>query len=118
MYAKDGKLKYCYNLFGIKFYPESRPPPCLQASIRCGWSSRTRAAVWPKVAPSRSLWMAERWAGQLPATQPMIFSADETCDVGKDTGSTVSPDYTAETSKFNGTINWIQLDQGADDKII
>ena len=50
--------------------------------------------------------------GQLPATQPMIFSADETCDVGNETGSTVTPDYTAETSKFNGVIDWIQLDQG------
>ena len=54
-------------------------------------------------------------AGQLPATQPMAFSADETCDVGSETGSSVSDDYTAETSKFNGVINWIQLDQGADD---
>jgi arylsulfatase len=53
--------------------------------------------------------------GQIAATQPMVFSADETCDVGSETGSAVSDDYTAETSKFNGVINWIQLDQGADD---
>jgi len=49
------------------------------------------------------------------ATQPMMFSGDETCDVGNETGSSVSDDYTAETSEFNGTINWVQLDQGADD---
>jgi arylsulfatase len=45
----------------------------------------------------------------------MAFSADETCDVGNETGSTVSFEYTAETSKFDGTINWVQLDQGGDD---
>ena len=53
--------------------------------------------------------------GRVAATEPMIFSADETTDVGSETGSTVSDEYTAETSKFNGTINWIQLDQGTDD---
>ena len=31
--------------------------------------------------------------GRVDATEPMIFSADETCDVGRDTGSPVSPDY-------------------------
>ena len=42
----------------------------------------------------------------------MIFSADETCDVGSDTGSPVSDDYTAEGSRFTGTVNWVQIDIG------
>ena len=45
----------------------------------------------------------------------MIFSADETCDVGQDTASPVSDDYTATTSRFTGSIGWVQLDIGADD---
>ena len=45
----------------------------------------------------------------------MIFSADETCDVGEESGSPVAEDYIPETSRFNGWINWIQLDQGTDD---
>jgi hypothetical protein len=45
----------------------------------------------------------------------MIFSADETCDLGSDSGSQVSDDYTAEESQFTGTINWVQLDAGKDD---
>jgi len=48
-------------------------------------------------------------------TQPMVFSPDETLDVGSEGGTTVAEDYTAATSKFNGEINWIQLDQGVDD---
>ena len=43
----------------------------------------------------------------------MIFSGDETCDVGSDTASPVSPDYTAETSHFNGKIEWVQIDVDA-----
>ncbi len=55
--------------------------------------------------------------GRVPATIPMIFSADETTDVGYESASPVAEDYTAETSKFNGTINWVQLDLGVDDQI-
>jgi arylsulfatase len=40
-------------------------------------------------------------------TQPMIFSADETTDVGRETGTTVASDYTAATSRFNGKIDWV-----------
>ena len=45
----------------------------------------------------------------------MIFSVDETMDIGCEYGTMVAEDYTAGTSKFNGKINWVQLDQGADD---
>jgi hypothetical protein len=40
--------------------------------------------------------------GKLPATVPLIFSADETVDLGRDTGSPVSDDYTPATSVFIG----------------
>ena len=33
--------------------------------------------------------------GRVGATQPMVFSADETTDIGYESGTTVSPDYTA-----------------------
>ena len=49
------------------------------------------------------------------ATQPMIFSADETTDIGYESGTTVTADYTAHTSRFTGKINWVQIDLGDDD---
>ena len=52
--------------------------------------------------------------GRVEHTQPLIFSADETADVGRETGSTVSPDYTSESSRFTGSINWVQIDLGDD----
>ena len=30
-------------------------------------------------------------------------------------GTTVTADYTAATSRFNGAINWVKIDLGADD---
>ena len=53
--------------------------------------------------------------GRVDATMPMIYSLDETMDVGCETGSMVSEDYTATNCKFNGRIAWVQLDQGVDD---
>jgi hypothetical protein len=40
----------------------------------------------------------------------MAFSADETCDLGSDTASPVSDDYTAESSRFTGAVEWVQID--------
>jgi arylsulfatase len=39
----------------------------------------------------------------------MIFSADDGCDVGIDTGSPVSPDYGPHGNAFTGQIKGIQL---------
>jgi arylsulfatase len=52
--------------------------------------------------------------GRVEHTQPLIFSADETADVGHETGTTVSDDYDLESSRFTGTIDWVQIDLGED----
>ena len=46
----------------------------------------------------------------------MVFSADETCDVGKETGSPVSPDYGPTDNEFSGKVNWVQIDLDKDDQ--
>ncbi len=53
--------------------------------------------------------------GRVEMTQPMVFSVDEGADIGRESGTTVSPDYTAATSKFTGKIKWVQIDVGTDD---
>ncbi len=53
--------------------------------------------------------------GRVEATQPMVFSADETTDIGYESGTTVTADYTPATSRFTGRINWVQIDLGDDD---
>lgn len=52
--------------------------------------------------------------GRLPATIPLVFSADETTDIGYESASPVSEDYTMHSSEFTGKINWAQLDAGVD----
>src|SRR5207253_6008554 len=50
--------------------------------------------------------------GRVEATVPLIFSADETADVGRDTASPVSDDYDRESSVFTGKVNCVQIDLG------
>ena len=90
-------------------------PRCPLASTRSGWSSRT-TAVGSAKGGTASLWVdgAKVGEGRVDATEPMVFSADETADVGSDTGSRVSDDYRPETSAFTGSVAWIQIDLGDD----
>ena len=44
---------------------------------------------------------------------PIIYSLDETADIGRDTASPVSDDYTATDGAFSGTIAWVRIDLDA-----
>jgi hypothetical protein len=51
--------------------------------------------------------------GRIESTVPMLFSADETTDVGSDTATPVSDDYDARDSEFTGDVRWVQIDVDA-----
>jgi arylsulfatase len=53
--------------------------------------------------------------GRIETTMPILFSMDETCDVGKEAGSPVSPDYGPDGNAFSGEVNWVQIDLEKDD---
>ena len=53
--------------------------------------------------------------GRVDVTVPMTFSFDETCDIGKETGSPVSPDYGERNNEFRGEVKWVQIDLEKDD---
>ncbi len=41
---------------------------------------------------------------------PLLFSGDETLDIGADLGTPVSEEYPAGDSEFTGEAHWVQLD--------
>jgi hypothetical protein len=47
--------------------------------------------------------------GDVAATAAMIFSADDTCDVGMEGGALVAEDYPVPNN-FTGEINWVEID--------
>jgi arylsulfatase len=54
--------------------------------------------------------------GRVDATVPMLFSADETTDVGSDSGTPVSDDHGPRDSRFTGRVRWVEIDLGDDAK--
>ena len=54
--------------------------------------------------------------GRIERSVPMMFSGDETCDIGEDVGSPVSSDYGPRGNAVNGTMNWVQIDLDREDQ--
>ena len=111
LYLRHGRPAYCYNLFGMtRFHVEGADVvPAGDHQLRvefaydgCGFGKGGTA----------TLYLDGELVGQgrVDATVPMIFSVDETADVGQDTGTTVSDRYTSEGSRFTGTIEWVEID--------
>ncbi len=111
LYVKEGRPKYCYNLFGLqRFYVEGRaeiPSGTHQVRMEFAYDG---GGLGKGGTVSLYVDGAKTGEGRVEGTVPMLFSADETCDVGSDTASPVSDDYTSEGSRFNGTVEWVQID--------
>jgi arylsulfatase A-like enzyme len=116
LYAKGGKLKYCYNFFGIDvtFVESAQAIPAGHHQVRMefkydGGGLAKGGAI--------TLYIDGKSVGQgrVERTVPMAYSADETCDVGKESGSPVSPDYGPSGNEFAGEVNWVQFDLEKDD---
>ena len=116
VYAKNGKAKFVYNVLGIQeFTTESEaaiPAGTHQVRVEFAYDGGGLAKGGDVTLYYDG---SEVGAGRVGATQPMIFSADETTDIGYESGTTVTSDYTARGSRFTGKINWVQIDLGKDD---
>ncbi len=115
LYAKGGKAKFAYNFFGLQTFTTeaSQPIPAGKHQVRMEFAYDGGGLA---KGGNVSLYYDGKKVGEgrVERTVPMIFSADETTDVGRDTATPVSSDYTRQTSVFNGKIHWVQLDLGKD----
>ena len=111
LYLTDGRPAYCYNLFGLqqfKVYGDD-PVPAGDHQVRAEF---TYDGGGLGKGGDVALFVdgEQVGAGRVDATVPMLFSADETTDVGSDTATPVSDDYGPKDSVFTGRIHWVQLD--------
>ena len=118
LYAKEGRAKYCYNFYGVEYYYIESDTTLTQGThqlrVEFAYDGGGLAKggtlthyVDGNVAGS----------GRVERTEPFVFSADETCDVGYESGSPVSPDYQGHDNAFTGEVHWVQIDlddDGAD----
>ncbi|MGK6310764.1 sulfatase-like hydrolase/transferase [Variovorax sp. DT-64] len=115
LYARGGKAKFVYNVLGIKAFDieATKPIPAGKTQVRMEFAydggGMAKGGTVTLYCDGK-----EVGNGRVEQTQPLIFSADETTDIGYESGTSVSPDYTAHGSRFNGKINWVQIDLGKD----
>jgi len=115
LYAKDGVPRYCYNLLGLARYTVTGEAQLTKGTHQLRMEFSYDGGGLAKGGTATLILDGTKIGeGRLDATIPMLFSADETTDLGKDTGSSVSDDYAPENSTFTGTVNWVQLDIGED----
>ncbi len=111
LYAKDGRLKYCYNLGGVQhFYVEGDsliPPGEHQVRMEFAYTNGGLGKGGKVNLYTDGKKVGE---GDIPATLAMVFSADDGCDVGEDSGAPVSEDYGPHANRFNGRVKGVQLD--------
>jgi arylsulfatase len=110
LYVHDGRLKYCYNFFGIEYYivVADEPMPSGKHEVRMEFAYDGGGLA---MGGAVTLYHDGKavGTGRVERTEPMAFSADEACDVGSDTGSPASTDYGPAGNKFTGTIDWVRL---------
>jgi arylsulfatase A-like enzyme len=111
LYVKGGKLKYVYNFLGLQLFTVEGDSeiPAGEHQVRMEFAydggGLAKGGTVTLYVDGNAV-----GGGRVEATLPMVFSADETCDLGSDTASPVTPDYTPETSRFTGEIEWVQID--------
>jgi hypothetical protein len=112
LYLKEGRLRYCYNLLGVqRFHVGSEQMvPAGEHQVRMEF-----AYDGPGLGKggTATLFVDGEQVGEGPvgATAAMIFSADDTCDVGKEGGALVTDDYPVPND-FTGRVNWVEIDVG------
>jgi arylsulfatase len=114
LYVHEGKLKYHYNFLGLvrsevtagSLVPEGKHQVRMEFTYDGGGLGKPGTAALyvdgTKVGE-----------GRIARTHAFLFSMDETLDVGRDVGEPVSVDYRPNENKFNGKVNWVQIDVDA-----
>jgi arylsulfatase A-like enzyme len=115
LYLLGGRLAYCYNLLGVQqfvIHGETDVPPG-DHQVRMeftydggGLGKGGTVGLFVDGIPAGR--------GRVDATQPMIFSADETTDIGADSATPVSDEYDTGTSTLTGRVRWVRIDLGDD----
>jgi arylsulfatase len=110
LYVKEGRLRYCYNLLGVqRFYVDTDrviPPGLHQVRMEFDYDGPGLGKGGTARLFLEGVALGQ---GAIAATAAMMFSADDTCDVGKEGGALVAEDYPTPND-FTGEVNWVEID--------
>ena len=111
LYAKDGKPTYFYNLAGLKQFTitstQALSPGKHQVRMEFTYDGGGLAK-----GGNVSLFIDGKAVGEgrVAATLAMVYSADETSDVGLKRGSPMTPDIAATGNNFTGTVDVVVIE--------
>jgi arylsulfatase len=112
----EGKARYIYNLFGVQTFVIDAAETLSAGEHQVRAEFAYDGGGLAKGGTITLFYDGDKVGeGRVEATVPMIFSATEGLDVGRETGTAVAPDTDAEDTIFNGEIKWVELSVGADD---
>ena len=115
VYIHDGAPAYCYNLFGLQRFKvygdEAITPGEHQVRVEFTYDG---GGLGKGGSVALYLDGSKVGEGRVEATVAMIFSTDETTDLGADSATPVSDDYGPKDNAFNGRVRWVQIDLGED----
>jgi arylsulfatase len=115
LYAKEGKANFVYNYFGLESY-RTEAEQVLPAGTHQVRAEFAYDGGGLGKGGAVTLYYDGQGvgSGRIEHTQPLAFSAEETTDVGYESGSFVTTDYPAHNGRFTGKIHSVQLDIGKD----
>ncbi|MFI0968002.1 arylsulfatase [Streptomyces sp. NPDC021080] len=116
LYAKQGRAKFAYNLCSLETVEieADRAVPTGEHQVRMEFDYD--GGGLGKGGTVSLFYDGDKVGeGHVEHTVPFIFSADETADVGQDTGTPVADDYDSRNGAFNGDIHWVQVETGTND---
>jgi arylsulfatase len=112
LYMKDGKPAYDYNVLGMERSSIASPQPIPPGKATIEFDFAYDGGGMGKGGKGTlSVNGKQVAAGRIEKTQPMIFSADETADVGIDLGTPVVEAIGSEAkSRFTGRIPKVTIE--------
>ena len=111
LYLKDGVPTYCYNYLGLENSKVSGTEPLQPGKTTLVFDFAYDGGGRGKGGTGTLLVNGVKVGeGRIAKTQPNIFSADETADVGVDDATPVSDDYKEHDNAFSGKISRVVVE--------
>ena len=117
LYMKDGRPVYTYNFLGLERFtvasPDAIPQGAATVVLDFAYEGKSKEDIGKGGKVTISVNGKSVAEGRVEKTQPLIFSADETADVGLDNQTPVANDIGVgrDDTRFTGNIKKIILER-------
>jgi arylsulfatase len=110
LYLHEGRAAYCYNFFGLQRFKVYGDQPVAPGEHQVRMEFAYDGGGVAKGGDGTLYVDGDKVGeGRVDHTVPMLFSADETTDLGRDSATPVSDDHGYDNG-FTGRVRWVQID--------